>query len=115
MNFAFSRKASHVLSAVLLALVGSTATFTLAAAPAEAAARGAYVATLSAPLAQDRQEIIDGALWKCSGDRCSAPALGGRLVFVCARVAGKFGPVASFAAPGGSLSEAEVSRCNAMK
>jgi len=58
---------------------------------------------------------VDGALWKCSGDRCSAPAQGGRPVFVCAKVAGKFGAVASFATPAGALSEAEVSRCNALK
>lgn len=102
---------SRSLPLVLLALAG---TLSFAGAPAQAA-RGANVATLATPLAADRQEIIDGALWKCSGDRCSAPAQGGRPVFVCAKVAGKFGAVASFATPAGALSEAEVSRCNALK
>ena len=108
----FSRMPSRVLPLAVLALAGSLAA--LVPAPVEAA-RGAYIATLAAPLAADRQEIIDGALWKCSGDRCVAPVQGGRPVFVCAKVAGKFGPVASFATPAGALSDAEVSRCNALK
>lgn len=107
----FSRTPSRVLPLAVLALAGSLA----ALVPQVQAARGAYVATLAAPLAADRQGIIDGALWKCSGDRCSAPAQGGRPVFVCAKVAGKFGAVASFTSPAGPLSEAEVSRCNALK
>lgn len=112
MTTVFLRMPSRVLPLAILTLAGSLA----ALAPGQAqAARGAYVATLSAPLAADRQEIIEGALWKCSGDRCSAPAQGGRPVFVCAKVAGKFGAVASFATPAGALSEAEVSRCNALK
>ena len=107
----FSRTPSRVLPLAILALAGSLTTL----APQAHAARGAYVATLAAPLAAERQEIIDGALWKCSGDRCSAPAQGGRPVFVCAKVAGKFGAVASFTTPAGALTEAEVSRCNALK
>ena len=71
-------------------------------APAHAAAaRGAYAVQLARALPEARREIIDGAIWRCEGDRCSAPADGARAVAVCGKVARRFGPVARFAAPAG--------------
>lgn len=83
--------------------------------PAQAAPQaGAYAAVLAAPTAQ-RQAVIDGVLWKCAGEQCSAPAQGGRAVPTCGRVARKFGPVARFTAPQGELTSEELTRCNAAK
>lgn len=95
----------------LTAMVGIAA----AASPAQAMASGSYTASLATPLSQARQEIVDGVLWKCSEDRCAAPAKGSRPVLVCARVAKAFGPVARFATPEGDLSPDDLTRCNAAK
>lgn len=89
---------------------------TLLASPAalQAAAPSAgYSAVLTTPAAAPRQEIVAGVLWKCAGDRCAAPGGGSRAVLVCQRVAKTFGPLARFTAPGGDLSNEDLSRCNA--
>ena len=91
----------------------SLATAGIASTPAQVAPRGGtYVAALTAPLAEPREDIIDGALWKCTGDRCSAPAKGSRPVVVCERVSRKFGTVARFTSPQGELSAEDLVRCN---
>lgn len=102
-----------ILRKPLLAL--PAAALALVTTPAAAAPRGAYVATLAAPLAQPRQDVLDGALWKCVGDRCTAPDEGSRPVLVCSRVARKFGEVARFTAPDGDLAAEGLARCNARK
>ncbi len=82
---------------------------------AQAATRsGFYVAALASPLESARQEIMDGVMWKCAGERCSAPAEGSRPLLACGRVAKKFGPVAHFTSPQGELSMEDLARCNAM-
>jgi hypothetical protein len=102
-----ARALSCAAIAASLALTGT------ALIPANAAPRGgAYVASLTAPLTEPREDIVDGLLWKCAGDRCSAPAKGSRPVVVCGRVAKKFGTVASFTSPQGELSTEELARCN---
>lgn len=102
-----ARRLSAAVFAASLAFAG------IVSSPALAAPRGgSYVAALTAPLAEPREGIIDGALWKCAGDRCSAPAKGSRPVVVCGRVAKKFGAVARFTSPQGELSAEELSRCN---
>ena len=102
----------------LLALAALCLT-TLAPGPSPAATAapraGAYAATLAAPLAAPRQKILDGALWKCAGDSCAAPAEGSRPVLVCARVAAEFGAVARFTTPDGALEADKLARCNAAK
>lgn len=80
-------------------------------AAAQAQPRGTFSAALSAPAAA-RQAIVAGALWKCAGDHCAAPADGSRPLLVCQRVAKAFGPVASFTGPTGALSSADLARCN---
>jgi hypothetical protein len=81
-------------------------------APAWATSRDGYSAALASPLAQPRQQILDGVLWKCAGERCAANGEGSRPVLVCERVARAFGHVARFATPNGELSNEDLSRCN---
>lgn len=103
--------------AMLLAAAALAATFASVSAPTAAAASrgGVYVASLSTPLAAPRREILDGAVWNCSGAQCSARIEGARPVMACGRVAKKFGEVARFTTPGGDLVAEDVARCNAMK
>jgi hypothetical protein len=109
MTTAVSRRLPHALITVALALAASLAGQSVTA---EAAPAGAYSAALVTPLAAPRHEIVDGAIWRCEGARCSAPADGGRAQTVCIKVARKFGPVASFATPQGPLSAEQLTRCN---
>ena len=113
MTTAIARRLPRTLITAALALTGTIASFAITTAPARAAATGAYAAVLATPLAAPRREIVDGAIWRCEGDRCTAPADGARAHTVCMRVARKFGPIASFAAPQGALSAEQLTRCNA--
>lgn len=79
--------------------------------PALAAPTG-WSATLRAPLSQQRQEIVNSVLWKCTGDQCLAPAQGSRPLFVCQKVVRKLGPVARFTSPVGELSADDLAKCN---
>ncbi len=112
MTTAFARKLPRVLIPTVLAMAGTIAGFAATTAPARAAASGVYAVSLAAPLPAARREIIDGAMWRCEGDRCSAPADGARAVVVCGKVARKFGPVARFASPQGELTPEQLARCN---
>lgn len=104
------KRAVPVLVAAKVALVAG---FALMSSQAPAAARsGAYSASLATPLAAPKQEIINGVMWKCADESCSAPAEGSRPQLVCERVAKKFGPVARFTSPQGELSADELTRCN---
>lgn len=104
------KRAVPAFSAAKFALLAG---FALAGAAGHAAPRaGAVVATLAAPLETPRQEIMDGVMWKCAGDRCSAPAQGSRPLVVCQRVAKQFGTVSGFVSPRGELSAEELTRCN---
>ena len=112
MTTAIPRMLPRVLITAALALAGTIASFTVTIAPAHAAPTGAYAVVLATPLAAPRRDIVDGAIWRCEGDRCTAPADGARAQTVCAKVARKFGPVASFATPQGALSAEQMARCN---
>jgi len=106
------RKYGPVALAAKLALVGALAL----AGPAQAAPHaGLFAAVLASPVAEPRQAIVDGVLWKCAGEQCSAPAQGSRAAITCARVARKLGPVVRFSSPQGDLSADEITRCNATK
>lgn len=104
-----------ILRKSLLALPAAALALGAVGVPAHAAPRASYVATLAAPLSEPRQDVLDGALWKCVGDRCSAAAEGSRPVLVCGRVARKFGEVARFTAPEGDLAPEALARCNMKK
>ena len=109
MRTAFSLPTPFGLLAGALALAG--ATFSLTPAQAVAASEG-YSARLAAPLAAPKQTIINEALWKCAGDACTAPGGGSRPVLVCQQVAKKFGEVAAFTSPMGTMSAEELAKCN---
>lgn len=99
----------------LAAIVLSSATLLgpFAATPAFAAqGTGYFRAELASPLAQPRQEILSGVVWKCEGTSCTGSKSGSRAVIVCGRLASKLGPVASFADPRGELGEDDLRRCN---
>ena len=112
MTTAIARCLPRTLITAALALAGTFASFSATTAPARAAVTGAYAAVLVTPLAAPRREIVDGTVWRCDGDRCSAPADGARAQTVCAKVARKFGPVTSFATPQSALSAEQLTRCN---
>ena len=113
MTTAFSRALPRALITSALALSASIGSFAATTAPARAGpAAGSYTAALAAPMAAPRREIIDGAIWRCEGERCTAPADGGRAIAVCGKVARKFGPVARFASPQGELTGEQLARCN---
>ena len=108
------RAFTRTMIAAGLALTGTIASFTATTAPAHAApSAGAYAVSLASPLPTARREIIDGAIWRCEGDRCSATADGARAAAVCGKVARKFGQVAKFATPQGELTPEQLTRCNA--
>ena len=114
MNTALARMLPRVLIPATLALVATVASFSATAVPAHAASSGgAYAVALASPLPAARREIIDGIIWRCAADRCSAPADGARAAAICGKVARKFGPVARFAAPQGELTPEQLTRCNA--
>ncbi len=114
MTTVFARLLPRVLIPAVLAMAGTIAGFTATTAPAHAAPTGgAYAVSLASPLPAAKREIIDGAIWRCEGERCSAPADGARAVVVCGKVAHRFGPVAKFATPQGELTAEQLTRCNA--
>ena len=115
MQTVFSRTLSRNLVLAGLALAGTLASFTATTSPAYAAERGAYIASLTAPLDAPRRQILDGAVWRCEGTTCSAPADGGRAVLACNRVARTFGEVARFETPRGELAAEDLVRCNSGK
>ncbi len=78
----------------------------------QAAGSAGLMATLKAPLAAPRQAIIDGVMWSCSGDSCTAADEGGRIQSTCGMVVRRFGQVTSFAAGPRALGAAELERCN---
>ncbi len=85
----------------------------LAAAPAHAVSgAAAYRAELASPLAEPRQEIVDGVVWQCEGTSCTGTKSGSRPVIVCGRLAQKLGPVARFAHAKGELDARDLARCN---
>lgn len=83
------------------------------AAPAHAAASGGYYrATLASPLAEPRQEILNGVVWHCEGASCTGSKSGSRSVIVCGRLVNKLGEVTRFADAEGELDAEALARCN---
>lgn len=114
MTVLIATKLPRTLFTALLAFAGTIASFTATTQSVHAASSGgSYAVTLATPVSEARREIIDGAIWRCAGDRCSARADGARTQVVCGRVARKFGIVAKFTGPQGDLSTEQLTRCNA--
>jgi len=80
--------------------------------PAMAQPRAGFSATLVTKLDQPRREIINGQVWRCEADRCTAPDDGSRPLIACQRVVETFGQVAGFTGPRGALPAEILARCN---
>ncbi len=110
---AFERQLPRTLLAAGLAIAGTIASFGATTTPAYAAGAGAYSASLATPVDAPKREVINGVLWRCEGDSCSAPLDGSRPANACAKLVRKIGPVTRFASPKGELSADDLQRCNA--
>lgn len=94
------------------------AAFTLAAsaACAEPPAVYAHIKLASAGQAPAKPVNIGGLDWTCDGDACagatrSDPA-GWNAMYFCKKVAGKFGPLASWSYRQREMSAADLAACN---
>ena len=83
------------------------------AAAAPAFAQGAAMrAELATPQEADRELIIDGRVWTCSGNACTAPGDDPRPTIACRKLARKLGPVTRFTTRQSELDEAGLATCN---
>jgi hypothetical protein len=64
--------------------------------------------------AQDgnREVIVDGRVWTCSGTACTAQGDDARPAVACRKLARKLGPVIRFATPQTELNAAGLAACN---
>jgi hypothetical protein len=60
----------------------------------------------------NREVIVDGRLWSCSGTACTAQGTDPRPAVACRKLARKLGPVARFATAQGELDTAGLAACN---
>ena len=58
------------------------------------------------------QVIIDGRVWNCSGNACTAQGDDARPAIACRKLARKLGPVARFATAQSELDAAGLAACN---
>ena len=79
-------------------------------APAQAETGVYYRATLAQPV-EKRTEIIRGGTFICSGTVCVGTKARSRPELVCKKLAGEFGPVASFSVAGKDVDEATLASC----
>ena len=101
------------LLAAGLALAGTLVSFTATTTNAQAAAAQRYTVQLDSALEAPKSKIINGVVWDCNGNNCSAEVDGSRTIYTCIKVAKAFGEVESFAGPKGALSADELAQCNA--
>src|SRR6186997_2988061 len=97
-------------------MLRATSTIALALAAAAATPALSQAPTMRAELAtsQDgnREVVIDGRLWTCNGNACTAPGDDARPAVACRKLARKLGPVARFATPQAELDAAGLAACN---
>ena len=93
-----------------IAAMTSLTLFTATAAEARGTAI-AYTAELQAPV-EAAQEIIKGAVIRCSGTQCIGAKSTSSPRTICAKVADEFGPVASFAYKGEAFDAEAIAKCN---
>jgi len=60
----------------------------------------------------DREVIVDGRVWTCSGTACTAQGSDARPAVACRKLARKLGPVIRFATPQSELDAAGLAACN---
>lgn len=103
---------SRLFLAAGLALAGTVASFGVTIAPAHAG-MPTYAATLASSVETPAKKVVNGVLWKCTGDACVGAVDGARAVNTCRQVVKTFGPVTRFATPKGDLGAEDLQRCNA--
>ena len=99
------RRLSLPFALVLAAVAAATS----GAAPAQAPAMRAELA--AAPDG-DREVIVDGRRWICSGAACTARGDDPRPAVACRKLARKAGPVTRFATSQGELAAEDLAACN---
>lgn len=107
------RAIPRTLIAAALAVTGTFASFAITTSPAHAQGpTKGYVATLSAKLDAPKRAVVNGVLWNCAGETCTAPLDGSRFKVTCAKAARELGPLAAFATPKGEFSAEDLAHCN---
>ena len=56
--------------------------------------------------------VIDGRMWSCTGNACTARGDDPRPAVACRKLARKLGPVTRFATPQAELDAAGLATCN---
>ena len=91
------------------------AAFALVAATAAGTPAAAQAPSMRAELATaqegEREVIVDGRVWNCSGNACTTRGEDARPAIACRKLARKVGPVARFTAEG-ELDAAGLATCN---
>lgn len=93
-----------------IAAMTSLTLFTATTAEARSTAI-AYTAELQAPV-DAAQEIIKGTVIRCAGTECIGAQSTSSPRTICAKLADKFGPVASFAYKGETFDTEALAKCN---
>ena len=86
-------------------LAAAAAAPTLAQAPTM---RAEFAASQDAT----KQVVIDGRVWSCGGNACTAPGDDARPAIACRKLARKLGPVIRFATAQSELDAAGLATCN---
>jgi hypothetical protein len=73
---------------------------------------GGLRAEFAAPFERASEVVIDGKLWSCAGNACSARGDDPRPAVACRKVVRKLGPVTRFATPRSELDAAGLASCN---
>lgn len=95
------------LSAAALAFAG--------VATATSANATAFTLKLDTPKAEAQQFVVDGYLWSCEGDTCSATIKRKKVtVRTCQKVAREIGSFVSFENENGALDAAQLDKCNSV-
>ncbi|QGN55243.1 hypothetical protein [Novosphingobium sp. Gsoil 351] len=110
-----SRSSLSQLAFVAAAFVGTALSFGATASPAFAAGGSFYEVQLATPLDGAKTAVVSDVAWKCDGATCRGSQGTSRAEVVCARVARKFGEVASFASKGEALDAEGLAKCNGEK
>ena len=103
---------SPLRASMIFCIAAMTSLTLFTATTAEARSRTiAYTAELQAPV-EAAQEIIKGTVIRCSGTECIGAQSTSSPRTICAKVADKFGPVASFAYNGEAFDTEALAKCN---
>ena len=105
---------------LVAALVASASLSVVAASAADAPAqlpKGFSAARMSAPLKQRIDPVVDGRIWHCEGEDCSAAAQGGMrsqpIAVECKRAAQAIGAFSSYQSGPEVMTAEQLATCNA--